>query len=119
MTNKELWFDTLDKVCGKRNWGRTSGKDGKHKTLFLWFDGYHHQSMHDAELALIKLGGRTLDWKFERDIGKTCLFVLEPEFTKPCRKTACDCDKGKVWNNGDDSSGQYVPCSNCVAGLSA
>lgn len=30
----------------------------------------------------------------------------------------CYCDEGIVWNNSDSTSGQYVICDQCEAGLS-
>tara|TARA_R110000772_G_scaffold89304_2_gene185116 strand:- start:11323 stop:11457 length:135 start_codon:yes stop_codon:yes gene_type:complete len=28
----------------------------------------------------------------------------------------CDCDEGRIWNNADPSSGQWVACDQCDEG---
>jgi len=32
---------------------------------------------------------------------------------RPMKLDYCTCDEGKVWNNGDPTSGQWVECDKC------
>jgi len=31
----------------------------------------------------------------------------------PIKYEDCSCDEGRIWNNADDTSGQFHECSNC------
>lgn len=54
--------------------------------------------------------------RFELSLASKYPVITRVHRVMPKPTGPCDCDRGKHWNNGDDSSGQYVECS-CVLRL--